>query len=174
MSQATRLLALTNAIGADIKALQAARGDLNALTTVEKGSLVAAINEVAAIANAGTDPITLINDTAGDGVVDKTWSADKIGDYVALAVSNLRAALLGPGVSAAYDTLRELQDLIQADASSGAAMATAIANRVRFDDAQVLTDPQKVQVNANIGGLSLVQSGDPEQDLVAAYVAAKL
>jgi len=46
MSLETRIIALATAIGADIKALTGKQGDLTALTTTTKVSLVAALNEL--------------------------------------------------------------------------------------------------------------------------------
>ena len=46
MSLETRIVALAQAMGADVKALTLSRGDLTALTTTTKTSLVAAINEL--------------------------------------------------------------------------------------------------------------------------------
>lgn len=60
---AERLIALASAIGADIKALTAKQGDLTALSTTAKGSLVAAINEIkTALGSTGA----VINDLAGN------------------------------------------------------------------------------------------------------------
>lgn len=48
MSVASGVLALANAIGADIKALLRGQGELSNLATTDKNSLVGAINEVRA------------------------------------------------------------------------------------------------------------------------------
>ena len=78
MSLETKLVAFAQAVGVDIGELIETRGDLATLTTVQKTSLVAAINELKA--GLGSIGLTaIINDAAGVGVVDKTWSADKIG-----------------------------------------------------------------------------------------------
>lgn len=161
MSLDAKLLALIQAIGPDIKALQTARGDLAALTTTAKGNLVAAINEVHALVGGAS-----INDAAGDGVVDETWSANKIYDEIAAAISGLRNELRA-GAGAALDTFAEVAAQLAADESAAAALATSVANRVRYDAAQGLTAPQQLQACQNIG------VGNPEQDLVAAYTAAK-
>ena len=52
MTLEQRLIALAQAIGADVKALLAAQGSLSALATTAKGSLVAAINELKAAVDA--------------------------------------------------------------------------------------------------------------------------
>ena len=46
MSVASGVLALANAIGADIKALLRGQGELSNLATTDKNSLVGAVNEV--------------------------------------------------------------------------------------------------------------------------------
>lgn len=48
MSVASGVLALANAIGADIKALLRGQGELSNLATTDKNSLVVAVNEVRA------------------------------------------------------------------------------------------------------------------------------
>ena len=48
MSVASGVLALANAIGADIKALLRGQGELSNLDTTDKNSLVGAVNEVRA------------------------------------------------------------------------------------------------------------------------------
>ncbi len=51
MSLENKIIALAQAIGADVKALKASAGDLTALSTTAKGNLVAAINELYTMAN---------------------------------------------------------------------------------------------------------------------------
>lgn len=48
MTVASGVLALANAIGADIKALLRGQGELSNLATTDKNSLVGAVNEVRA------------------------------------------------------------------------------------------------------------------------------
>lgn len=48
MTVASEVLALANAIGADIKALLRGQGELSNLATTDKNSLVGAVNEVRA------------------------------------------------------------------------------------------------------------------------------
>ena len=49
MSLEQKIVGLAQAIGADVKALRLAQGDLSELTTTAKTSLVAAINELQAL-----------------------------------------------------------------------------------------------------------------------------
>lgn len=176
MSLEQKLNTLASAIGADVKALRLAKGDLTALSTSAKTNLVAAINEVYALAQAGTG---VILDTAGDGIVDKTWSADKIGDSILASINSLRTELTN-GASAALDTFGEIATQLAADQSGVAALSTAISNRVRFDAAQTLTALEKTTARDNIGAASAVDLtalttavGNTEQDLVTVYTTAR-
>lgn len=177
MTIETRLIALAQAVGADVKALKAADGDLTTLSTTAKGNLVAAINEVYSLLGAGG---VAIDDTAGVGDTTVVWSADKSVSYVTSAVATLEASLMG-GAGEAYDTFKELQDLIVSDQSGLAALAAEVANRVRYDAAQTLTTPQKDQARANIGAVAqadidstiVATVGDVNHDFVADYNTAK-
>lgn len=172
-----RLIALAQAIGADIKAIKTAEGDLTSLTTVNKSNLVSAINElVGSIGGAGAQ----INDAAGTGDFLVTWSANKIVDAIASASTTLRNSILG-GASGALDTLRELELALGADANFATTIADGLNNRIRFDAAQVLTAGQKLLVRNNIGAadssdLSALAAaiGNTDVDLVASYVASKV
>lgn len=172
MTLEQRLLALVNAIGPDIKALKAADGDLATLTTTAKNNLVAAINEVRALAQSAAGGGVAILDTAGDGDTTHTWSANKIFDEIAASISSLRNELRG-GASAALDTFAEVAAQLAADESAASALATAVGNRVRFDAAQVLDATQQATARSNIGAASATAVGNTDQDLVAAYTTAK-
>ncbi|WP_236214004.1 hypothetical protein [Metapseudomonas otitidis] len=163
MTMETRLIALAQAIGADVKSLRAAQGDLTSLSTAAKGNLVAAINEVVGLVGAGG---VQIDDGAGNGDTGVTWSADKIFDSIELAKQAVKDSILG-GAGAALDTLKELADALNNDPNFAATIATQISNRVRYDAAQTLTTAQRLQACQNIG------IGDPEADFVAAYNTAK-
>ena len=164
MSLETRIIALTNAIGADIKDLRLKQGDLTSLSTTAKSSLVSAINEIA-LSGGGTG--AGIDDLAGDGATTVTWSANKIFDSIEAAKIAVTDSLVN-GAAAALDTLNELSAALNNDPNFAATIATEIANRVRYDAAQTLTTPQKLQACSNIG------IGDPEHDFSADYAAAKL
>ena len=163
MTLEARVVALAQAIGTDVKTLTTAVGSLGSLTTTAKSSLVAAINEIAQAAASATG--------IDDGVTgaSSTWSSNKISSEISGAVSDLVG-----GAGAALDTLKELAAALGNDPSFAATIATQIANRVRFDDVQVLTAPQKAQACDNIGAASLVATGDLDRDFAAAYTAAKV
>ncbi|MWK56907.1 hypothetical protein GO594_13050 [Pseudomonas otitidis] len=163
MTMETRLTALAQAIGADVKILRDRQGDLTSLSTTAKGNLVAAINEIFALVGAGG---VQINDSAGNGDTGVTWSADKIFDTIELAKAAVKSDLIG-GASAALDTFKELQDALGNDPTFAATISTALTKRVRIDAVQTLTTAERLQACQNIG------IGDPEADFVAAYNTAK-
>ncbi len=176
MSLELKLVALAQAIGQDVKALKNADGDLSSLPTTIKTNLVGAITEIHTIAlNAGVK----INDTAttGAGSEAVAWSAKKISQSLAAAKSTVASDILVAknavkaeildGAGAALDTLKELADALGNDPNFAATIATEIGNRVRFDTAQVLTTPQKLQACENIG------VGNPEHDFLSDYTTAK-
>ena len=169
MSLESRIIALAQAVGGDVKALTAAQGSLSALNTTTKTSLVAAINELLTlIGGAGAQ----INDSAGNGDTSVTWSADKIFDSIETAKTAVKNDLVN-GAGAALDTLNELAAALGNDPSFATTIATEVANRVRYDAAQTLTAPQQAQARTNIGAQSAAAIGDPDHDLVADYNAAK-
>ena len=192
MSLEIQLGLLAGAVGADVKLLVAAQGNLASLPTTAKNSLVAAITELhGLIAGAGAD--VSIDDTAGAGDLDVVYSADKVVAEITAGVAALRTELTA-GASEALDTFAELAAALGDDPNMAATLTAALGNRVRFDAAQALTAPQQVQARSNIGALGAADLtaletstsgletavsdlttavGDVEADLVALYAAAK-
>jgi len=176
MTIEARLVALAQAVGADVKALRLANGDLTSLTTTTKTSLVAAVNEL----------VTLIASGGGAGIDDDaseggavTWSVDKITTTIAAAKTALKNELVD-GSAAALDTLAELAAALGNDPSFATTIATGLANRVRFDEAQGLNAAQKTQARDNIGAaaaadLTTLQNGigNYDHDFLADYNTAK-
>ncbi len=163
MSQELKLIALAQAIAGDVKLLTNRIGDLTSLPTTAKGNIVAAIQEIYTLmGQAGA----VIDDAAGNGATSVTWSADKIYDMIELAKAAVKTDLLG-GATAAFDTLKELQDLITGDESIVSALSTKVGEKVSFAEVQTLTTAQRLQACQNLG------IGDPETDLVAVYNTAK-
>jgi hypothetical protein len=157
MTIVERITALANAIGAKIKDLYAKQGALASLTTTDKTTLVAAINEVKSTAG------VQINDAAASGTT--TYSSTKIqavADAAALATKN---SLLN-GAGSAFDTLQEVEVALNSNTTAAGNMTTAIGNRVRFDAAQTLTAPQITQACTNIG------IGEPDTDFSATFATA--
>lgn len=176
MSLETRVVALAQAIGADVKALTTNQGALSGLSTTTKTNLVAAINELhSALGSSGAQ----ISDTAGNGDTTVTWSADKIYDTIEAAKTAVKNDLIN-GAASALDTLSELAAALGNDPSFAATIASEIANRVRFDAAQTLTGTQKTQVLSNIGAAAasdlsglITGLGTYDRDYAADYATAK-
>lgn len=162
MKLTQRVALLAQAMGVDIKLLTGKVGNLANLTTTQKGSLVAALNELrTAVASASG-----IDDSAAS--TSKGYSSSKVEALIAAAITQLTNA-----APAALDTLKELADAIANDPNYAATITTALSNRVRFDAAQVLTAEQQKQARDNIGAYGEEQVGDTDHDFVADYNAAK-
>ena len=159
MTLEQRVLALAQAIGTDIKLLRSADGTLASLSTANKTSLVAAINEIFTIANAAG---VQINDNAPASSTTVAYSPAKITALIATAISDV----LG-GASAAYNTLIEIENVLLANNGSINNLLSAVGNKVAFDAAQTLTTAQKLTACTNIG------IGNSDRDFVADYVIAK-
>ena len=129
--------------------------DLSSLTTTQKTSLVAAINELkTAIDNSGSS-ITISDSTSS---TTEVWSSSKVSSAIAQAKSDLVN-----GAGAALDTLSELAAALGNDASFASTVTTALGYRLRFDAAQALTTGQKTQACANLG------IGEPDTDFVTTF-----
>lgn len=163
-TRAERIKTVIQAVGADIKALKIADGDLSALTTTNKTNLVAAINEIAAAASAPSGAV--IDDLATNGDTDVVWSADKVFDSILEAKNALKDELVD-GAGAALDTLKELAAALGDNPNFAAEIATALTKRVRVDAVQAFTVLEKKQGCENLG------LGDPDTDFVAVYNTAK-
>lgn len=163
MSLQTQITNLATRVGTECKSIRAAMGDKTALTTTNKTTLVAAINElVTTIASASS-----ILDSATTGDTTHTWSANKI-----VAEINAAKTAIINGAPAAYDTLIEIATQLSTDQTALGNLLTAVGNRVAFDAAQTLTAPQKAQAIANIGAISAADVGDVNSDFVATFNAA--
>jgi len=76
------------------------------------------------------------------------------------------------GADAAYDTLVEIQQLLQNGTSGLDALLAAVNNRVRFDAAQTLTAPEQAQARSNIGAVAASDVGNTDTDFVAVFEGA--
>lgn len=186
MSLQTRLQDLATAVATDIKQLRtwitgSSSGSLAGLTTAAKTDLISAINEVNAKPTSGAPPDATETQT---GVVELASLAEvAAGVDTAKAVTAqgvrqertaLKTEILGAGIPAALDTLKELADALGDDANFAATMTTALSNRVRVDTAaQGLDATQQGNARTNIGTVAASDIGDPTIDLVAVYTAAK-
>ncbi|MCX7916094.1 MAG: hypothetical protein N3A53_07305 [Verrucomicrobiae bacterium] len=161
MSLVTRIESLVIRVAQEFNDVRATAGNLASLSTTNKSSLVAAINELkaAVVSSAVIDDAHV--------AVTTTYSSTKI---VAL-LDALKTEILG-GADAAYDTLVEIQQLLQNGTSGLDALLGAVNNRVRFDGAQSLTVAQQLQARTNIGAVAASDIGNTDADLVAVFVAA--
>lgn len=142
--------------------------DNSALVTSTKTSLVAAINEVKQQANSlSASGGATINDSA-TASASQTYSINKIKTELASTAAAVKNEILG-GAGSAYDTLKELQDLLVGEQSAINDLMTALGNRVRFDAAQTLTSAQQIQARANIGALSTAEIGNTDANLVTVF-----
>ena len=169
-----RLIDLAQAIGTDVKALNTTVGVLANLTTTQKTNLVAAINEVKAQITS-LDLTGLIDDSAGVGDIDVTYSADKI----ITLLEALKTDLLGGIPPSTLDTIQELADYLTDNQVAGG-IVEQLAHRVRVDAAQSYTAPQQAQARDNIGAAAaavvaslLAALGDVGHDFVSDYTLAK-
>lgn len=142
-----QIQALATQLGTDIKQIITNQGDLSALTTTQKASLVVAINELKA-AIGSVDLTALIDDTTP--AADKTYSSNKIASEIAAKCQEVKNAILG-GAGDAYDTLKELADLIEQNKDLIESLQTLAGSHVRYDAAQELSPAQKTQARTNIG-----------------------
>ena len=76
--------------------------------------------------------------------------------------------------------MQELAEALSSNPSFATDIATAIGNRVRFDEAQTLTAAQQLRARQNIGAASQVEFaqmqtdlGNVQVDLVSLYATAK-
>lgn len=163
MSLTTRIESLVIRVAQEFNDVRAKAGNLAQLTTTDKSSLVAAINELKAAVQASG----AIDDT--QVATSSTYSSHKI----VTLLDTLKAEILG-GADAAYDTLLEIQRLLQDGTSGLDALLTAVNRRVRFDAAQTLTAAEQAQARSNIGAVAAADVGDTDTDFVAIFEGALL
>lgn len=155
---ADNLVAFALAVRTKCQTLLDNQGALTSLTTEAKTSLVVAINELV------TSIASIKADIASKSEIDDTkttttnvWSASKTATEISTAATNLKNDLLG-GAGEAYDTLKELADLIDTNKDAIDALEALAAGHVKFDGAQTLTDAQKSQARTNIGAAASVHT----------------
>ena len=143
LSLQTRISDLITAIGTDIKQHRtwitgSGSGDLTGLTTTDKTSIVAAINEVDAQSSAPPDASTTVK-----GLIEIATLAEvATGTDTVRAVTPqgvrqerdaIKAEILGAGVPAALDTLDELAAALADDANYAASVTTALSGKQPLD-----------------------------------------
>ena len=154
-----RITDLATRVATEIKSVKTLfngnAADLSTLTTTQKTSLVAAINELKnAVDNAGSS-ITISDSTSS---TTQVWSSSKIASAIQTAKDELTN-----GAASALDTLAELALALGNDANFASTVTTALGYRLRYDAAQTLTAGQKTQACANLG------IGEPDTDFVTTF-----
>lgn len=145
LSLQTRLSDLITAIGTDIKQHRtwltgSASGDLTGLTTTDKSSVVAAINEVQSEVGGAGSPDA--SETV-KGIIELATLAEAATGTDALRAMTpaavrqertaLKAEILGAGVPAALDTLDELAAALADDANFASSVTTSLAGKQPLD-----------------------------------------
>lgn len=153
---------LASAIGADYKNLSDSltsvagkQGDLTLLNTLEKTNLVGALNEL----KTGLTSVesTVVDSATIQGMID--------------------AGITGvvDGAPDALNTLNEIASALAEDDTAIDGIMTALAKRVRVDQAQAFTTEEKAMGRSNIDAQDASEIGDvPNADFVATYNAAKV
>ena len=161
MSLATRIESLVIRVAQEFNDVRAKTGNLANLTTTDKSNLVAAINELKAAVVSSSE----IDDA--NIAISSTYSSSKI----VTLLDALKSEILG-GADAAYDTLLEIQQLLQNGTTGLDALLAAVNNRVRFDAAQTLSAPEQAQARSNIGAVAVSDVGGTDTDFVAVFEGA--
>lgn len=158
MSLQNQISNLAVRIGTECKSIRATIGNVNSLSTTDKTSLVAAVNELNTVLSQASQILDTATNTA------YTWSASKIISEITLVKSQIL-----DGAPAAYDTLIEIANKLSQDSDSIGALLTAVGNKVAYDQAQTLTTAQKSQALENIGGVSTTDIGDTTTNFVTIF-----
>ena len=140
---ATRLSTVETKASTNSSDIAAAKGNISTLQT----NLTAAQNDLNTLKDQVASA-TNINDTTTSTTT--TYSSSKINSVVEAAKTAVKNDLLG-GAGTAYDTLKELADLISTNSDAIDSLEALAAGHVKFDAAQELTDAQKTQARSNIG-----------------------
>lgn len=170
MSLVTNLTTAFTSIGTAIKGVKTTIGTLASLTTTDKSSLVAAVNEVKAGIPA---PGVSINDAAPTATTT-TYSASKI-ESVATAAASAAASALVNGAGSTVDTLKEIADLLTTDESTASALATTVASKVsqtRTVAGHALTTDVTLAVADISGAQASSTIGDTTHDFAGDFTAA--
>ncbi|WP_157314572.1 hypothetical protein [Chitinibacter sp. GC72] len=163
MSLATQIESLVLRVAQEFKDIRSKTGNLTSLSTSDKSSLVAAINELktAVVAAVAIDDAHVSSSS--------TYSSNKI----VTLLDALKADILG-GADAAYDTLLEIQQALSSSSSGLDALLAAVNKRIRYDAAQSLSTAEQTQARSNIGAVSASAVGNTDTDFVAIFEAALL
>lgn len=165
MSLQTNLSNLATRIATQFKAITGTIGPLASLTTTQKSSVVAAINEVNAKPTSAGGP--QINDTVVSGTT--VYSSQKTNSEIGAALASLAGS-----APATLDTLAELATALGEDPNFATTTATSLGNRVRTDTAtQGLNTTQRSNARTNIDAAAASHS-HPVGDITGTLPAARL
>jgi len=132
---------------------------------------------------AATGHTHAIADTTGlqgalDGKADDvhTHTSADVSDFTAAVDARVSSVLDIENAPELLNSINELAAAIGDDANFAGTVTTALANRVRFDEAQALTGPQQAQARTNIGAALAsdvatlaTNVGDTNTDFVAVF-----
>ena len=146
-----QIQALATQLGTDIKQIITNQGDLSALTTTQKASLVVALNELKSTIDSVSGSVGA---TINDGAVNtsQTWSSSKISTSISEAVS-----ALVEGAPDTLNTLKELADALESNQDAIEALQALAAGHVRYDAAQTISAEQQQQARTNIGAVGTAE-----------------
>lgn len=142
-SYATRITNVESKASTNATGLSTANSNIGTLQT-NLSNLQSELKSLQDVVNAQTS----IDDSSAS--TTKTYSSSKITSEITAAKAAVKNDLLG-GAGAAYDTLKELADLITTNGDAITSLQSIAAGHVKFDAAQTLTDTQKAQARTNIG-----------------------
>lgn len=140
---ATRLSTVESKASTNASDITAAKGNITTL----QSSLGTLQTELKALKDKVASATNIDDTKAGTAT---TYSSSKIESDITAAKQAVKNDLLG-GAGAAYDTLKELADLITSNKDAIDALKEVAAGHVKYDTAQTLTDVQKKQARDNIG-----------------------
>lgn len=164
MSLETRITSFATAVAAALNDTNSNVGTMASLSTANKSSLVAALNELKAELDSFTS--ATIDDSATSSTTS-TWSVDKISNAIATAIDQVL-----DGAPSALDTLNEIAAALNDDAGVISGILAAQALRVRVDAVQSFDSTQKAQGRSNIGAQEAAAIGNTDRDFAADFTGA--
>ena len=164
MSLSVKIQDLTTRVATEMKALRTLINgnltNLSTLTTIEKTSLVGAVNEV----NAKASSAAAINDAVTN--TSTVWSGSKVDS----SLTALKTELTN-GAGAALDTFKELADAMGNDPTFAATITTSLASKASASDVTALTTTVGGKADASALTTLSTNVGDTNSDLVAIFNA---
>lgn len=127
---------LTQRIAEEFNSVNGKLGNLSLLTTTEKTSLVASLNEVKSDLD-DLENFSLINDALNSST-NYVWSISKIKVYVDSIIDSLFT-----NVPVEHDSLKKISDHLLL-------ITTELTNKVSYDKDDLKSDAQKLQARQNI------------------------